>query len=225
MHHVSAGCRPAVGTYLRSHCLNRSDDERAGAPCGNFPFYFVQLPNYASQPPTAESDNSRWAELREAQAAALALPSTGMTVTIDLGEPGDIHPRNKVDVGHRLALNALAQTYHLDVPYRGPGFRALTVSGATVRVEFDHAEGLTAKGGVVSGFAVAGADRVFHPAAAKIAGMAVALSSPRVAAPVAVRYGWADCPVCTLFNAAGLPAGPFRTDAWPVGPASEAKEE
>ncbi len=186
-------------------------------------FHFVQLCNYANEKPAAESDNSRWAELREAQAAARALPNAGMAVTIDVGEPNDIHPRNKEDVGTRLAYGALARTYGLKIPHRGPSYRSMRVTQATVRIEFDHAEGLTAKGGVVSGLAVAGADRIFHPATATIDGTAVILSSPRVKAPVAVRYGWADCPVCTLYNAAGLPAEPFRTDDWPVGPSAAAE--
>jgi len=176
------------------------------------------LCNYASEKPTAESDNSRWAELREAQTAALTLPNTGMAVTIDIGEPKDIHPRNKEDVGKRLAYSALAQTYGLRIPYRGPSYRSMAIAGPTVRVEFDHADGLTARDRAVSGFAVAGADRIFHSARAAIDGAAVVLCSPKVAAPLAVRYGWADCPVCTLYNAAGLPAEPFRTDDWPVGP-------
>ncbi len=186
---------------------------------GEFPFYFVQLANYASQKPTAESDNSRWAELREAQAATRSLPNTGMAVTIDIGDPKDIHPRNKRDVGRRLALAALAQTYGCDVRYRGPAYRSVKITGATARVEFDHADGLTADDGVVSGFAVAGADRIFHAAKATIDGTGVLVSSPRVASPAAVRYGWADSPVCTLRNSAGLPAEPFRTDDWPVGAA------
>ncbi len=186
------------------------------------PFYFVQLCNYARQKPTAESDDSRWAELREAQTAALALPSTGMAVTIDIGEPKDIHPRNKKDVGKRLALSALAQTYCQAVTCRGPSYRSLTVAGSEARVEFDHAEGLKSSDRVVSGFAVAGPDRIFHAAAATIDRTAVIVSSKKVKEPVAVRYGWADCPVCTLYNAAGLPAEPFRTDDWPVGPGAAA---
>ncbi len=183
-------------------------------------FHFVQLCNYSSEKPTAESDNSRWAELREAQVAALALPGTGMAVTIDIGDPKDIHPRNKEDVGKRLAYSALARTYCLEIASRGPSYRSMAIAGSTVRVEFDHAEGLAARGGMVSGFAVAGADRIFHAATGTVDGTAVRLSSPRVKAPVAVRYGWADCPVCTLHNSAGLPAEPFRTDNWPTGPAA-----
>lgn len=181
-------------------------------------FYFVQLCNYEDQKATAESDNSRWAELREAQTYALALPNTGMAVIIDIGEPRDIHPRNKKDVGERLAYSALAQTYGQEIPYRGPAYRSMEVTGSNVRVEFAHAEGLNAKGNEVSGFAVAGEDRVFHRAAATIDGTAVIVCSKKVAAPVAVRYGWADCPVCTLYNGDGLPAEPFRTDDWAVGP-------
>jgi sialate O-acetylesterase len=179
-------------------------------------FFFVQLANYG-QNAAKESDDSRWAELREAQAAARALPHTGMAVAIDIGEPNDIHPRNKQDVGLRLALNALAMTYGQKVEHCGPQYRALKKENGALRLEFDHADGLTARDGEVKGFAVAGKDRVFHVAAARVDGKSVVVSSPQVPSPVAARYGWAECPTCTLYNAAGLPVEPFRTDNWPVG--------
>ena len=178
---------------------------------GDFAFHFVQLPNYGSP---ADYEDSSWPRLREAQRLALALPNTGMAVAIDIGEPKDIHPRNKKDVGLRLAWAALAQTYGQQVAHRGPQFKSLQVEGGALRLKFDHAEGLHARDGVVRGFAVAGADRVFHAATGRIDGTSVVVSSPNVAKPVAARYGWADCPTCTLYNHANLPAEPFRTDSW-----------
>jgi len=189
-------------------------DWRSGWGQGDFPFYFVQLANYmkrADQP--GESD---WAELREAQRLTLCTPATGMAVAIDIGEADDIHPTDKQDVGHRLALNALARTYHRHVEFSGPDYRHFEIVGGQIRLAFDHAEGLDAKGGALHGFAIAGADRRFVWADARIDGKAVVVSSPEVAAPVAVRYGWADNPDCTLVNGAGLPASPFRTDDWPT---------
>jgi len=185
---------------------------------GPFPFYFVQLANYGQANATPESDDSRWAELREAQSATRALANTGMAVTIDIGQADDIHPLNKRDVGLRLALNAMAMDYGQKVPHRGPCYRSLRKEENVLRLDFDHAQGLTGRDGKVLGFAVAGEDRVFHAAVARIEGSSVLASSPKVAAPLAARYGWADCPNCTLYNAAGLPAEPFRTDNWPVGP-------
>ncbi len=185
---------------------------------GDFPFLFVQLANFQKQPSDRESDNSRWAELREAQAMARILPATGMAVTIDIGDANDIHPRNKADVGLRQALVAMAQVYRQDVPCRGPAFHSLEIVGSALHITFDHAVGLSSRGNPVRGFAIAGADRRFHAADGAIAGQSVVVTSPHVPHPVAVRYGWADCPTCTLWNAAGLPAEPFRSDSWPVGP-------
>lgn len=184
---------------------------------GDFPFYFVQLANFMHEPATRESDNSRWAELREAQTLARSLPKTGMAVTIDIGEARDIHPRNKRDVGVRLALCALAEVHGEKVACYGPRYRSMKVAGGAVRVAWDHAEGLRSRAGGVRGFGVAGADRVFHAAEGKIEGAEVVVSSGKVAAPVAVRYGWADCPESSLENGAGLPAEPFRSDDWAVG--------
>ena len=182
---------------------------------GDFHFFFVQLANYNRQNSARDSD-SRWAEVREAQAAARALPNTGMAVAIDIGEPNDIHPRNKQDVGLRLALNALALTYGQKVEHCGPRFRAMKKEQGALRLEFDHAVGLTTRDATLPGFVVAGEDRIFHAATAHMKGTSIVVSSPQVPSPVAARYGWADCPTCTLCNAAGLPAEPFRTDRWPV---------
>jgi sialate O-acetylesterase len=178
----------------------------------NFHFHFVQLANFMS-PPT-EPGESQWAELREAQTMALSLPDTGMAVIIDLGEETDIHPRNKQDVGHRLAVSVLSKVYELaDVIPSGPLYKTHSIEGAHIRLWFDYvAGGLIARNGVLKTFAIAGADQKFHWANAQIEGDTIVVSSPEVLAPVSVRYGWADNPACNLYNTAGLPASPFRTD-------------
>jgi sialate O-acetylesterase len=180
---------------------------------GDFPFYFVQLANYMAATP--EPCECRWAELREAQTLTLNTPNTGMAVIIDIGEGADIHPKNKQDVGLRLALWALAKDYGQDVVYSGPLYRGMAVEGAAIRLTFDHAAGLVAKDGPLQSFQIAGADREFVWGDAVIDGDTVVVSSPQVPAPAAVRYGWANNPPCNLYNAAGLPASPFRTDDWP----------
>ncbi len=165
----------------------------------------------------AEPNESEWAELREAQLMTLATPNTGMAVIIDIGEANDIHPRNKQDVGKRLALWALAKTYGKDVVYSGPTYLLMAVEGNKAVLHFqDVGGGLVARGGEkLEGFAIAGADHKFFLADAKIEGDTVVVSSPQVAEPVAVRYAWANNPVCNLYNKEGLPATPFRTDDWP----------
>jgi sialate O-acetylesterase len=181
---------------------------------GDFPFYFVQLANYmkTAEQPAASS----WAELRDAQLKTLSLPNTGMAVTIDIGESKDIHPKNKQEVGRRLALIALAKTYGEKIPYSGPSVVSQQVNGNSVSLTFKHAEGglKTKDGSALTGFAVAGADQKFYWAEGVIKGNKVILSSAQVTNPVAVRYAWADNPVCNLYNGAGLPASPFRTDNW-----------
>ena len=181
----------------------------------DFPFHFVQLANYMAEKP--QPGDSEWAELREAQRLTLCEPNTGMAVAIDIGEANDIHPTNKQDVGRRLAHSVLAQTYGQTIPGSGPTLRDWKVDGPLVRLRFDHAAGglVTHDGGAVRGFAVAGADRNFFWAWARIEGDTVVLRHPRVPNPVAVRYAWADNPACNLANGAGLPASPFRTDDWP----------
>jgi sialate O-acetylesterase len=173
-----------------------------------FPFYFVQLPNFV--------ETIDWPHLREAQAQALAEPSTGMAVTIDIGDPDDIHPRNKSEVGRRLALIALARTFgHVEIEWSGPWPDCVMIDGGEATIAFRHAEGLRGRGGEgVRGFALAGVDRVYHVAEARVEGRRVTVSSAAVAAPISVRYGWADNPDANLENAAGLPAAPFRTDAY-----------
>ncbi|MGC8784903.1 MAG: sialate O-acetylesterase [Armatimonadota bacterium] len=182
---------------------------------GDFPFLFVQLANFMAVKP--EPGESAWAELREAQTMALALPKTGMAVAIDIGDANDIHPRNKQDVGKRLALNALAIAYGKKVVYSGPLYERMKREGNAIRLYFKHVNGglTTPNGEPLRGFAIAGADRRFVWAEARIEGNTVVVSSPQVPEPVAVRYAWADNPVCNLYNRAGLPASPFRTDDWP----------
>jgi sialate O-acetylesterase len=181
---------------------------------GNFPFLYVQLPNWrAVKPEPSESD---WAELREAQLMTLAVQNTGMAVIIDIGEANNIHPKNKQDVGKRLALWALAKTYGKDVVYSGPLYKYMQIEGNKAILHFDHVGGgLVARGEPLKGFAIAGEDKKFVWADAKIAGDTVVVFSDKVAEPAAVRYAWADNPVCNLYNKAGLPATPFRTDTWP----------
>ena len=180
---------------------------------GDFPFLYVQLPNwlYHQEVPSG----CPWAELRDVQRRTLALPNTGMAVTIDLGEAASIHPIRKQEVGRRLALVAEKLVYGLDIPYSGPLYRAMRVNGKRLRVDFTCAfGGLKADGPTLTGFTIAGADRHFVPAQATIDGDAVWVSSDEVTKPVAVRYAWVCNPRCNLRNAAGLPASPFRTDDW-----------
>jgi len=190
-------------------------DWRTGWGQGDFPFYFVQLANW--QPAKSEPGDSEWAELREAQTMTLRAPQTGMAVIIDIGDANDIHPRNKVDVGRRLAAWALAETYHQKVEPSGPLYDSVLVKDDRIRVKFKHVGGglKTADGGPPKGFAIAGADHKFVWAETRMEVDTVIVWSKDVAHPVAVRYAWADNPVANLYNRAGLPASPFRTDDWP----------
>lgn len=180
----------------------------------DFPFYFVQLANFMKE--EAQPVPSAWAELRDAQRQTLSLPNTGMAVAIDIGDAADIHPKNKQDVGYRLALIALAKDYGVKVPFSGPNYKSQQVAGNTIKLSFSATEGgLKAKdGGELKGFAIAGADQKFHWAKAVVSGNQIVVSSPDVPNPVAVRYAWANNPVCNLVNGAGLPASPFKTDTW-----------
>jgi sialate O-acetylesterase len=181
---------------------------------GDFPFYFVQLANFKAVTP--EPGESDWAELREAQSMTLKAPNTGQAVIIDVGEANNIHPKDKQAVGNRLALWALAKDYGKDVVFSGPTCESMKKEGGTILLRFGNlGGGLAAKDGPLRGFAIAGADKKFVWADARIDGDAVVVSSPDVPDPVAVRYAWADNPVCNLYNEAGLPASPFRTDDWP----------
>lgn len=190
-------------------------DWRRHAGQGDFPFLLVQLPNHHER--RSQPAESRWADLREAQARALALPRTALAVTIDLGDAADPHPKQKAEVGRRLAFAALAAAYGLDVAHSGPTYESMSLEGRKVRLRFrDTAGGLVARGGRLTGFAVAGDDRRFVWADGRIEGDTVLVWNPGVPRPAAVRYAWADNPECGLYNGAGLPAGPFRTDDWPL---------
>jgi sialate O-acetylesterase len=183
---------------------------------GNFPFLLVQLAPFKpikDQP--AESD---WAELREAQLySTQILPKVGEAVITDVGNPDNIHPTNKEPVGVRLALAARGIAYGEKIVYSGPIYKHLKVKGDKAIVSFDSVGGgLEARDGALKGFAICGEDHKFVWATAEIDGKTVVVSSPQVAHPVAVRYGWADCPVVNLWNKDGLPATPFRTDNFPM---------
>jgi sialate O-acetylesterase len=192
---------PALITSWRSHFGD-----------ADLPFLWVQLANYA---PPGSGSGEPWARLREAQSGALSLPSTGQAVAIDIGEPGSLYPRNKREVGRRLTLIAKAKVYSIPVDFSGPAFVRAEAEGGTMRVHFLYAsDGLTASGRPLQSFEVAGADRLFHAAAAAIEDDAVVARSPAVKAPVAVRYAWRNAPEANLYNGAGLPAAPFRSDDW-----------
>ena len=190
-------------------------DWRAAWSQSDFPFYFVQLANW--RPVARDPGDSDWAELREAQTMTLREPHTGMAVIIDIGDTNDIHPRNKLDVGKRLAAWALAETYRRKVEASGPLYDSFSIKDDKIRVKFKHLDGglKTSDGGAPKGFAIAGADHKFVWADARVEGNMVVVWSKEVAHPLAVRYAWADSPVCNLYNQAGLPASPFRTDDWP----------
>ncbi|MEP6734154.1 MAG: sialate O-acetylesterase [Chryseolinea sp.] len=184
---------------------------------GDVPFYFVQLASFNSANGDSEH-GSTWAELREAQTMTLSLPHTGMAVTTDIGEANDIHPRNKQDVGKRLAAVALHDAYAKDVVFSGPVYQSMKVEGDKVRIVFgSKGSGLMVKDkyGYLKGFELAGSDQKFHYAKAWIEGGDVVVSCEGVSTAVAVRYGWADNPEdCNLFNKEGFPASPFRSDTW-----------
>ncbi|MDD2709328.1 MAG: sialate O-acetylesterase [Verrucomicrobiae bacterium] len=183
---------------------------------GAFPFLFVQLANYKAQ--KSDPTESNWAELREAQMMTLSLPKTGMAVAIDLGEANDVHPKNKQDVGKRLALAAFSIQYGQTIDCSGPIYDGALVEGDSIRIKFKHAGGglISRDGGPLKGFAIADEDKKFLWADAKIDQDTVVVSSGQVPKPAFVRYAWADNPVCNLCNKAGLPASPFRTDG-PLG--------
>jgi sialate O-acetylesterase len=178
---------------------------------GDFPFYYVQIAPFNFKPEFIA------AELREAQMIALSLPNTGMAVTTDIGNINDIHPQNKQDVGRRLALWALAKTYgQKNIIFSGPLYKSMKVEGDKIRLFFDYADGgLVAKDGPLTDFTIAGEDRNFVEAAAKIDGDTIVVSSDKVKKPVAARFGWRNTAVPNLFNKAALPASSFRTDDWP----------
>ena len=181
---------------------------------GDFPFDWVQLPNLDAG--GVNKTNWSWARLREAQTQTLALPNTGQAVTIDVGEEKGLHPKNKKPVGERLALIALARTYGVkDVVDRGPVFASAKREGRGYRVAYEPStSALESTDTALTGFELAGADKEFRDAEARIDGNTVIVTSAAIADPVAVRYAYRNAPAAGLFNAAGLPAAPFRTDTW-----------
>ncbi len=179
-----------------------------------FPFYWVQLANFRAKDKTPI--DSEWAELREAQTLTLSLPSTGQAVITDIGEANDIHPRNKQDVGYRLALIALNQTYGKECVYQGPTYRSMSIQGHKAILHFDAVEGglhTPNKYGYVEGFSIAGSDGKFVWAKAYIDGDKVIVYQDSIPSPVMIRYAWSDNPDVNLYNGFGLPAVPFRTDS------------
>jgi len=178
------------------------------------PFAWVQLPNF-----TSPSGGEGWPRVRESMLKTLALPKTGMAITIDIGDAKDAHPKNKQDVGKRLSFWALGTVYSKNVPaISGPLPASSLINSNTITVSFKHANGglKTTDGGPAKGFQIAGADQQWKPAVARLDGDKVTISSPDIAAPVAVRYAWLDVPDCNLCNGADLPASPFRTDDRPA---------
>ena len=182
----------------------------------DFYFYFVQLSSYGAN--QSSNDGSGWAELREAQTMTLGLPKTGMAVTTDIGNANDIHPTNKQDVGKRLAANALKQTYGLEMPFSSPIYDKVSFENNKAIVSFKFVGGglmVKDKFAYVRGFEIAGADKKFYYAKAEIEGEKVVVYNSNVKNPVAVRYAWSDAPTdANLYNSAGFPASPFRTDDW-----------
>ena len=182
-------------------------DWRARWREGNFPFLFVQISSFTSDPTEA------WAIIREAQRRSLSVENTAMAVTIDIGDPDNVHPPDKQTVGARLALAARALAYGESVEYSGPLFRQAAPEADGIRIWFDHAaRGLVAKGGALQGFEIAGDDGRFATATARIDGETIVVSNPQVTDPKHVRYGWANAPVVNLFNSEGLPASPFTSE-------------
>jgi sialate O-acetylesterase len=176
------------------------------------PFLFVQIAPFGYDGDTGETG-----ALRDAQRRTLALPRTGMAVTMDVGDPKDIHPLKKREVGERLARLALTRAYGRTLEDSGPLFRAAKPEGARLRLTFEHAAGLTSRGASVAHVSVAGADHVFHPAEARIEGEALVVWSAAVPAPLAARFGWGAADQTNLWNTAGLPAACFRSDDWAEG--------
>ena len=190
------------------------EDWRVRWGLGYFPFLYVQLANFVTG--AADSGKSNWAELREAQMMTLRYPATGMAVTIDIGDPENIHPWNKLDVGRRLFLQARRVAYKENIVASGPIYKSMKIEGKGIRIMFDsEGSGLVSSDSTgLKGFTISGPDGKFLMAEAVIDSDEVIVSSPFVHEPVAVRYGWEDNPTCTLINREGLPASPFRTDDW-----------
>ncbi|HEY1794016.1 MAG TPA: sialate O-acetylesterase [Opitutaceae bacterium] len=185
---------------------------RAEWGMGNIPFYFVQLANFGD---VGERRDRGWARLREAQEKALGLPATGMALAVDIGEADNVHPKNKQELGRRLALVAKAKYYRLSEKCDGPRFFAAAREGRGLRVSFSGVESeLGSRDGPVASLEVAGPDHVFHAAEGVIDVDTLVVSSADVADPVAVRYAWTNAPVANLYDGDGLPMAPFRSDDW-----------
>ena len=179
----------------------------------DFSFYFVQLANFMESKEI--QPDSEWAALREAQTKALKLDQVGMAVTIDIGLADDIHPKNKQEVGRRLALLALAGSYGKNVSSSAPVFQNYIIKGDKMELDFGQKQdGFKIKDTTLKGFTIAGPDRVFYSAEAMVQNGKIIVSSPKVSVPLAARYGWADNPDCNLYGENGLPVAPFRTDCW-----------
>ena len=182
---------------------------------GDVPFYIVSLPAFMQRSPTPV--DAEWAELRESQAlTAASVPNSCLAVTIDTGDADNIHPKDKLPVGERLARCALANYYGEHVVYSGPTLASVERLPGEIRLHFTHTDGgLVVKGAKLEEFSIAGKDRKWVWADARVEGDTVVVSSPLVPNPQEVRYAWQSNPAATLFNGAGLPAAPFRTDHWP----------
>jgi sialate O-acetylesterase len=179
----------------------------------DLPFYVCQLPNYGPAPTQPVSGS--WAEIREGQAGALKLPHTGLAVLADVGDPKNLHPGNKKVVGERLSRLALAEVYGQKVEAYSPFYESSAIEGAKIRVKFRNAQGLTLEASPDKVFAICGADKKWTWAEAAVEGDTVVIWNDAVPAPIAARYAWSDSPTLTLYNAAALPAAPFRTDDFP----------
>jgi sialate O-acetylesterase len=199
-----------AGVALYPHVMESLvKDWRAEWGEGDFPFYCVQLP-----PLKNVSNNPA---VREGQSGILSLPNTGMAVTLDVGDPANVHPKDKEPVGDRLSRIALANMYHRKIEYSGPVYAGMKIEGQNIVIRFTHADGLTSKGGQLRWFQIAGADGHYVDATASIEGKTVVVHSDQITAPVSVRYAWDNYPQgANLVNGAGLPAAPFRTDAQDV---------
>jgi sialate O-acetylesterase len=178
-----------------------------------FPFLYVQLAAHLARKEAPVE--SYWAMLRESQRLSLSVPKTAMATAIDIGDAEDIHPKNKQEVGRRLSLAAQATVYGKPLVYSGPMYESMKIEGDRIRLAFKHVGGgLTAKGDALAGFAIAGADKKFVWAKAKIEGASVVVWSEQVGKPTVVQYAWADNPECSLYNKEGLPAPPFQTEKY-----------
>jgi sialate O-acetylesterase len=179
------------------------------------PFLIVQLPNFKRLAEVPQG-RSAWAVIREAQLRGLTIPGTGLAVTIDLGDAQNIHPKRKQEVGYRLSVAARSIVYRESISYTGPVFESMEGDGNHIRIRFSHVwDGLVARGSSpLFGFAIAGEDRKYIWGNASIQGDTVTVTHPAIKNPIAVRYAWADNPPANLYNLAGLPASPFRTDDW-----------